>query len=58
MAGKAASVTTTGASSSGQSKSNMAGLLGYSLCVLLLVIAIQQLSTHLDWYQFSTFPLS
>jgi hypothetical protein len=44
--------------SCGQSESNMAGLLSYSLCVPLLDIIVRQLLTHLDWYQFSAFPLS
>jgi hypothetical protein len=46
------------ARSCSQSESNVAGLLSCSLCVPLLDVAIQQLSTHLDRYQFSAFPLS
>jgi hypothetical protein len=44
--------TTTVAMSCGQSESNVVDLLGCLLCVPLLDIIVQQLSTHLDWYQF------
>jgi hypothetical protein len=52
----ALATTTGGMTSLGRGESNMAGLLGYSLCVPLLDITVQQLSTLLDWYQFFAFP--
>ena len=57
MAGVAALVTTTIAMSCGQSKSNMEGLLGCSLCVPLQDSSVPQLLTHLDSYQFTNFLL-
>jgi hypothetical protein len=52
-AGMAASVTTTQTTlSCGQNKSNMVGLLSFSLCVPLLDVIVRQLSAHLDWYHF------
>jgi hypothetical protein len=56
MDGMVALVTTTVTTSCGRGKFIMAGLLGYSLCVPLLDITVQQLSTLLDWYQFFAFP--